>query len=812
MTLCLVLYAFAASAQIVTPYPETIELPQISGAEKERIRLGQGHKKYDRQPTGFYLENGKKIVVNLEMLTHPTDGAMPVITIGTLGFNIDGRARKDIRLKEGENTIDAGQHTGGLVYLSFVNDSEKDSQGRAKITFGTGSEHVRAPRYVYGVTTDAEFSEMMNTYTTPDVIFHSDYVVATATREVALEISVNEDKEKWMNDLHLLLAREDSIGGLDNSDLNPVHYRLKAGEIRYLLTANTSGSPHANSAGYTGYPHGSRRRYLTAFGPNNNSWMVGHEVGHQHQQPAYQIAGAGESTVNIYSYVAERAIAGESYARTPANRWKGAQDTYLKMPLSKRVYDMPDKELEAITGFNRDELRFMVWNQLFHLFGDDFYKRLHRVVREEKQIGGGADERRAYLIWKASQVTGYDLTDYFNHWGIRVTDSEVKSLLRARIYTALKKNRIEALPRPVEELLMVTSQQIPTWAPLPLKGITTSSPGDEVENRSAWTITTSLGGVPDATVGGDNPQNIIDGNQTTVFSFIKPGKTYDGITGPPDYSPYFVIDRNSTAGFNFFRYTHRTANNTSEFLRARRITCYGKNAEADEFVKITEPVAIDHTVNKDEIKATFEEVNYRFVKLVIDEWNTASGSTIQVAEFHVGKENKEDLLPPDPLKFKISVHAGEGVTTSFAGENLADEDTDFAPTFTLEQKSRKPVVTVDGDTVALDAPAGDVYTVRVPVINHRNVTISASSDAGIETVDTGRITVFPNPVRTGEPFTIRSEQPIDRLRIFTLSGRLVSDEKGAGHVIGKSVSKQGVHVIEVISGSNRNVSKILVHE
>jgi hypothetical protein len=49
------------SAAITIPYPETILLKQIGSAEKERVRHAQSQKKFDRQPTGFYIESGKTI-------------------------------------------------------------------------------------------------------------------------------------------------------------------------------------------------------------------------------------------------------------------------------------------------------------------------------------------------------------------------------------------------------------------------------------------------------------------------------------------------------------------------------------------------------------------------------------------------------------------------------------------------------------------------------------------------------------------------------------------------------------------------------
>ena len=50
----LLFISYLVAAQ--TPYPETILLRQINSAEKERVRLAHGHRKHDRQPTGFYIE------------------------------------------------------------------------------------------------------------------------------------------------------------------------------------------------------------------------------------------------------------------------------------------------------------------------------------------------------------------------------------------------------------------------------------------------------------------------------------------------------------------------------------------------------------------------------------------------------------------------------------------------------------------------------------------------------------------------------------------------------------------------------------
>ncbi|MDR0427213.1 MAG: M60 family metallopeptidase [Dysgonamonadaceae bacterium] len=456
-----------------TPYPAIIELKQINGAEKERIRLAQGHKKFEQQPTGFYVEKGREIAVNIEQITPSSDGMKPVLTVGTLGL-IDNTPTS-YELSEGENIISG--HNGGLIFLSYITANKPEPVGKVRVTFTGRSKHVRAPHYIHGITSDEEFACMLGKYETPNVIFESDYAIVAATRANALAYSIKEDLSKWMESILFLLAVEDNISGLDDNDPNPIHHRMKPNEVRYLLCENANSSPHADSAGYTGYPSSSVNRYLTYSGIYDTSWMMGHEIGHQHQQPAYLINLSTESTVNIYAYVVERTIqqlkGNSNYNRTSADKWNKIRQSYLKLPVEQRVYNMDDAELERLSGgIEKNEVRFMPWEQLFLLFGDDFYKVLHRVIRDEKKVNNIPEQdRRLNLIWKSSQITGYDMREFFNQWGIRVTGTKQSAELNQYFDEALENGSIIALPQSIEKILNVTGQNRPAWTPIALRGI-----------------------------------------------------------------------------------------------------------------------------------------------------------------------------------------------------------------------------------------------------------------------------------------------------------------------------------------------------
>lgn len=155
--------------------------------------------------------------------------------------------------------------------------------------------------------------------------------------------------------------------------------------------------------------------------------------------------------------------------------------------------------------------------------------------------------------------------------------------------------------------------------------------------RTEWNITASSAGPVDAAVAvdGDVPGYMIDGNLNSSFLFVKPGKTYGGITVAADAKPNFVIDLKQTSEMTFLLYRHRDFNNTSSYLRASKGSFYGKNNESDAFQPILENFNLPTDVTEVRIDLP-SKVAYRFVKFVIEAWDTSSGSTIQLSEFNLG--------------------------------------------------------------------------------------------------------------------------------------------------------------------------------
>lgn len=165
-------------------------------------------------------------------------------------------------------------------------------------------------------------------------------------------------------------------------------------------------------------------------------------------------------------------------------------------------------------------------------------------------------------------------------------------------------------------------------------------------DRTGWTIVTNITGVSDNTVGGNDPVFIIDGNDETSFLFLKRGKTLGSVEAPisDSYFPTFRIDMQESKSFNYMTYAHRSFKNTNKLLRAKKLSIYGSNNSTDS-TTIVSGYEIDiEGENPNVIEFTLPaSVQYRYITVVIDDYLTTSGNTVQVQEFNVGVKSVSSI-------------------------------------------------------------------------------------------------------------------------------------------------------------------------
>lgn len=156
-------------------------------------------------------------------------------------------------------------------------------------------------------------------------------------------------------------------------------------------------------------------------------------------------------------------------------------------------------------------------------------------------------------------------------------------------------------------------------------------------STDGWTVETSVdyGYCPDGTTG--KPEDILDGDLSTFLSLVKPGKTYNSCTTPADHVLHFVVDCQEETEFNYFYFGWRSSN-SSTYLRIPEVQLYGSH-DGTTFERIGDKITTDRTKN---LNYELPLSTYRYVKVEYTSIDTSSGSTVQVAEFRLGRDYERD--------------------------------------------------------------------------------------------------------------------------------------------------------------------------
>ncbi|MEV0587409.1 M60 family metallopeptidase [Nonomuraea sp. NPDC050310] len=389
----------------------TIALRGRPAAEAERLRMQTVYRTTDFVPTGFYLAPGTPLTLEVRGTARPT------LYVGAADTNPDRTYRypRAYPLTAGRSTVtDPG---GGPVYLALTGGVAD----RAVVRIGDSA--VPSPTFVAGLpgwersapswgeraTTEAAFQQQVDTLTgSPFVELISPQMILTIRRETFLQVR-DQDHHLLMDLLEQVEDQEAAISGLDGS--SPLHAPTPLG--RHLINVlpgygpvSTAYATHAYTAYYDPY---TTTRLLVPEKIRTSGWGVYHEFGHQHQQMAWRPGELTEVTVNIYSLAAQR------YFGMPSNLVvnNAYQTAFAKFPITSYA---------GLTAFEK----LVPFRQLELAYGDDFYPRVHRLVREEQTppgASGDSGRRFSNLAVLFSRVAGHDLTGFLRAWAMPVPES-----------------------------------------------------------------------------------------------------------------------------------------------------------------------------------------------------------------------------------------------------------------------------------------------------------------------------------------------------------------------------------------------------
>ncbi|MFF4077986.1 M60 family metallopeptidase [Streptomyces sp. NPDC001777] len=374
--------------------PVGLTVTALPAAEAERLRLGQALRGSEFRPTGLYVPGGAPLSLTVQAY----DGLLPTLWIGAWDYYGEITEPRGYPLVEGANTV-TDPH-GGPVYLTLTGNGEK-----AGVLFRSGAAPM--PVFALGRTSEADYQRQLDTLTaSPYVELHAPRTIMTLTREGAL-LYRDQDHAALLELVETIIESHARISGLDGS--RPVH-RRKAGPYHFTEVSKVpSGVGAYATHGYNGFPRAYLDRATTVEGLRTRGWGLYHELGHLHQQMAYKPGGLTEVTVNIYSLAAQRTLGQPSNLLTidPKTGLNPFQSARQKFGTPGLTYEKSFGAYEKLVPLRQLELAF----------GEDFWPRLHRLVREENPQSHYTENEKRYraLATYSSRAAGHDLTDFFVH-------------------------------------------------------------------------------------------------------------------------------------------------------------------------------------------------------------------------------------------------------------------------------------------------------------------------------------------------------------------------------------------------------------
>jgi len=380
----------------------------------ERSRLKQNMRWADWQPTGFYVNPFTELTVEVRGLT---DGAKTELMVGTVALVNPEKTNEGEplpsrqELKEGPNSIFSVR--GGLIWVRHVIDSIDQNAPVIRVKLGTTAQPI--PYFSAYTTRQSDWQFMLANSAIPYALLSSRYVLVVSSLSSARES--NPDGQALLDTYEQGIKAQNAIAGLDGS--NPLN---RPSTLRPMVVESRSGTNLSATDYRLMFPYPDKG----ILNPETVrvAWEIWHEFGHQRQSPiwTWNIPSLGEVTNLVYALATFRINGWTTPDHPGPDQWNKAV-----VHLAARDEDR-DFENRTKTE-NRTMLAMFEQLRTIDGLGDRFYHRLEQSVRAQQDPGTEAGRKKLFQV-EASKASGYDLSDYFQKWGLR-PDAETLAAIAA---------------------------------------------------------------------------------------------------------------------------------------------------------------------------------------------------------------------------------------------------------------------------------------------------------------------------------------------------------------------------------------------
>lgn len=388
------------------PAAATFPGPVPADAKRETATVSVDPKIPGWHSTGLYAAPGEVVTVRLPANAANAGWKIRIGAHSDRLWHLDSWKRfpdisRSYAVKAAETQVASA--FGGLLFVETPNGS---TASPAKVEFAGA---VRAPHYIHGRTTLAEWKEL-RAAPAPWGELETKKVVLSLPSSVLRNL---EDPvalmQVWDETLDLV------------ADLATIPKDRPRAERIVCDEQISAGYMHS------GYPimtwMDMPPRLVSEAHMRKGDWGIGHELGHNHQVGDWTFEGTGEVTCNLFTmYVIDR-VGGTK----PANGRVGlpvVAEHFRKYTAGGK----PDFAKWQSDPF----LALSMYVQLQHAFGWEAYKKVfaeYRALPASEKPKGTTDRIDQWMV-RFSKTVNRNLGPFFQAWGLPVTDAALASIAK----------------------------------------------------------------------------------------------------------------------------------------------------------------------------------------------------------------------------------------------------------------------------------------------------------------------------------------------------------------------------------------------
>lgn len=286
---------------------------------------------------------------------------------------------------------------GGLVYV----DVPGRASGDKAFTVTVGGV-VEAPLFVLGKDDDAKWNTLLKKHPAPWAEFACDKIILTCPTVNAEKVS---NPTALMEFWKKVVEAQDDVSNQAKDRKRPerivADVQISAGYMHsgYPIMVPTSASDEMVTYNRLKFP----------------GWGFYHEIGHNHQRGDFTFEGTGEVTNNVLGmYVYHTVLGKDPLVGHTAISPEALKEHIHDIKKSNDKFALWKKEpftalttyIQLIDGFGWD-----AWRKYLYSFGDSSFGA----------APSSDDEKRDQFLVRYSKITGKNLSEFFEWWGIPVS-------------------------------------------------------------------------------------------------------------------------------------------------------------------------------------------------------------------------------------------------------------------------------------------------------------------------------------------------------------------------------------------------------